>query len=49
MIAADPAIRLTAWNRAAESLYGWTAAEVLGQRLALVTADPFTPLDDEGS
>jgi CheY-like chemotaxis protein len=28
---------------------GRPAAEVLGQRLALVTADPFTPLDDEGS
>lgn len=30
VIAVDPDLHLTAWNRAAEALYGWTAAEVLG-------------------
>lgn len=30
VIASDPEFRITAWNRGAERLYGWTAAEVLG-------------------
>ncbi len=31
IIATDERFRLTAWNRAAEAIYGWKAAEVLGQ------------------
>ena len=31
VIATDDQFRITAWNRAAERIYGWTAAEVIGQ------------------
>ena len=31
VIATDEQFRITAWNRAAERIYGWTAAEVLGR------------------
>jgi|GEM_PF-1840685 len=32
VIAADADFRITFWNRAAETLYGWKAGEVLGKR-----------------
>lgn len=31
VIAMDPDFRVTAWNPAAERIYGWTAAEAIGQ------------------
>ncbi len=31
VIATDDQIRITAWNRAAERIYGWTAAQVMGR------------------
>ena len=31
VIATDDQFRITAWNRAAETIYGWTAAEVMGR------------------
>jgi PAS domain S-box-containing protein len=31
VIATDDQFRITAWNRAAERIYGWTAAEVMGR------------------
>ncbi len=31
IVASDESFRITAWNRAAERLYGWSAAEVVGQ------------------
>lgn len=31
VIATDTEFRITAWNRAAERIYGWTAAEVMGR------------------
>ncbi|NTU86130.1 MAG: PAS domain S-box protein, partial [Chloroflexales bacterium] len=31
VIAADPALRITSWNPAAEALYGWSAADVIGR------------------
>ena len=31
VIATDPQFRITAWNRAAEKIYGWTASEVMGR------------------
>jgi PAS domain S-box-containing protein len=37
VIATDAAGRLTAWNRAAEALFGWSEAEVLGRLAADVT------------
>jgi len=33
VIATDDQIRITAWNRAAERIYGWTTAEVMGRSL----------------
>jgi len=33
IIATDAQDRITAWNRAAEEMYGWKAVEALGQRL----------------
>lgn len=33
VIATDDQLRITAWNRAAERIYGWTAAEVMGRRV----------------
>ena len=32
IVASDAEFRLTAWNRAAEALYGWKAGEVLGRK-----------------
>jgi PAS domain S-box-containing protein len=32
IVASDGECRLSVWNAATESLYGWTAAEVLGQK-----------------
>jgi PAS domain S-box-containing protein/putative nucleotidyltransferase with HDIG domain len=31
VIATDPQFRITSWNRAAERIYGWTAAEVMNR------------------
>jgi PAS domain S-box-containing protein/putative nucleotidyltransferase with HDIG domain len=33
VIATDNQFRITAWNRAAERIYGWTAAEVMGHNV----------------
>ena len=33
VIATDDQFRITAWNRSAERIYGWTAAEVMGRDL----------------
>ncbi|WP_395695524.1 PAS domain-containing protein [Nocardioides sp.] len=37
VIATDPEGRIVFWNAAAEDMYGWTAAEVLGRDIAEVT------------
>jgi PAS domain S-box-containing protein len=34
IIATDPEFTITFWNKAAEELYGWTAAEVIGRKLS---------------
>ncbi len=39
IIALDPEGRVTLWNPAAEHMFGWTAAEVLGRFLPLVPDD----------
>ena len=31
VIATDDQFRITAWNRAAEKIYGWSSAEVMGR------------------
>ena len=40
VIANDLTGRITYWNRAAEQLYGWTAAEVLGRPIQEVVTTP---------
>jgi PAS domain S-box-containing protein len=45
VIATDATGAITYWNRRAEELYGWRAAEVLGQAVIGVT----TPPDDEAA
>ncbi|PLK23689.1 hypothetical protein C0V72_08635, partial [Porphyrobacter sp. TH134] len=35
-VCADANSRITLWNRAAETMFGWTAAEALGQSLDLI-------------
>ncbi len=42
IIATDDQLRITAWNRAAEELYGWTATEVLGRPVIEVTQSELT-------
>jgi len=37
VVATDTGGRIRYWNRAAEALYGWTAGEVIGQRIVDVT------------
>jgi PAS domain S-box-containing protein len=37
MIATDPRGAVTYWNRAAEALYGWSSAEVLGRDIMEIT------------
>ena len=48
IIASDANYRLTAWNAAAESLYGWTAAEVLGQDGLEIVQTQFPERDKAG-
>jgi len=47
VVAADPDLRLTAWNRAAETLYGWTADEVLGHHAGEVMPTQFVGTDGD--
>jgi PAS domain S-box-containing protein len=42
ILATDEQYRLTAWNRAAEELYGWKAEEVLGRQVREVIRIEFT-------
>lgn len=42
IIATDEEFAITAWNRAAEELYGWNADEVIGRRLSDVVRSEIT-------
>ena len=44
IIAADENSRITAWNAAAESMYGWKAAEVIGQTAPEIVKTEFEGL-----
>ena len=44
VIATDEQFRITAWNRAAERIYGWAAAEVIGRSATEILT---SGLDDE--
>src|SRR5215213_1359010 len=43
IIATNDKLQVTYWNRAAEELYGWTAAEVMGQPIIEITRSELTP------
>jgi len=43
IIATNDTLQITYWNRAAEDLYGWTAAEVLGKPIIDVTRSELKP------
>jgi len=43
IFATNDKLRITHWNRAAEELYGWTAAEVLGKPILEITQSELTP------
>jgi PAS domain S-box-containing protein len=45
VIATDEQGIITAWNRAAEDMYGWKAVEALGQRLAALVHQEFIDTD----
>jgi PAS domain S-box-containing protein len=39
VIATDDQLRITAWNRAAEKMYGWASEEVLGRNVSEILSD----------
>ena len=39
--------RITSWNRAAEALFGWPAAALLGQHISLIVPPEHQTEDDE--
>jgi PAS domain S-box-containing protein len=47
IIASDEGYRITAWNRTAESMYGWKAEEVLGQLGIDITQTEFPGVDKD--
>ena len=42
VIATDLAFHITSWNRGAEQLYGWSAAEAIGQPLTQIIKNEYT-------
>ena len=42
VIATDENLRITAWNRAAEAVYGWSAKEVMGQNVSEILRSAMT-------
>jgi PAS domain S-box-containing protein len=48
IVSADSTGRLLTWNRGAERLFGWTAEEVVGQRLTVIIPERFRRLHEEG-
>ena len=42
VIATDETLRITSWNRAAESMYGWKAEEVIGRSVSEVVRSELT-------
>jgi PAS domain S-box-containing protein/putative nucleotidyltransferase with HDIG domain len=45
VIATDDQFRITAWNRAAEKMYGWPSEEVMGRNVSEILSDELT--DDQ--
>ncbi|MCX6046753.1 MAG: PAS domain S-box protein [Chloroflexi bacterium] len=46
VITADMEFRIQSWNRAAETIYGWRAAEVIGGRVADYMATQYTSAEE---
>jgi len=42
VIATDDQLRITAWNRAAERMYGWSDEEAIGHTVSEILSDEFT-------
>ena len=42
VIATDEQLRITAWNRAAEKMYGWSSEEVMGRNVSEILSDEHT-------
>jgi len=42
VIATDDQLRITAWNRAAERMYGWSGEEVMGRSISEILSDELT-------
>ena len=42
VIATDDQLRITAWNRAAEKMYGWSREEVMGRNVSEILSDEQT-------
>jgi PAS domain S-box-containing protein len=42
VIATDDQLRITAWNRAAEKMYGWSSEEVMGRNISEILSDEQT-------
>src|SRR5690606_17154791 len=47
VVAVDSEARVQLWNPAAERIFGWTAAEVIGRRIPIVPEDRWHELLDE--
>src|SRR5689334_16660617 len=47
VIAVDDQFHITVWNRAAETLYGWTAEEVIGRTSTEIVRSSMTPAERE--
>jgi PAS domain S-box-containing protein len=48
IVSADSSGRLLTWNRGAERLFGWTAAEVVGRPLTVIIPERFRQLHTDG-
>jgi PAS domain S-box-containing protein len=48
IVSADSAGRLLTWNSGAEKMFGWTAEEVVGQKLTVIIPERFRALHEDG-